>query len=1068
MREMYVSHLKNLAGYFESAGYRSVRWPGYGTGINHSLKRKNFRAAVLEKRLKKALDNLNPALPPEVKKQTLQNILNLPRWDLIAVNEYFHKMLIHGVSVEYREHDEIERDRVVLVDFENPDNNRYIAVIHFNIEEGEYNEQPDAVVFINGLPLVVIAFQEEMDEGETGNGGLGSAFNRMQQWKERFPSLFRYNALLVITDGVSARVGSLSAGYSRFTAWRSLSSSSYVPHTVNSLQVVVEGLLGKETLLDMIRSFTVFEKTKTQDAVTGMMSFNIVKKIAGYHQYYAVTAALEATLQAVSISGDQRCGVVWHTQGSGKSMTMLFYAAKLTALRALENPTIVVITDRSDLDDQLFDTFAASVQLLGQAPIQAIDRTHLKQLLKINSGGIFFTTVQKFFPCRGRVHPLLSRRRNIIVIADEAHRSQYDFIDGYARHMRDALPNASFIGFTGTPLEKEDRNTRAVFGRYIDVYDIRKAVDDGATVPIYYEGRLLDMALKEGIDTFIDDEFEAVIRHRNAGERKKLKRRWARLEAVLGSEERVRTICRDLVSHFEQRQTGLAGKAMVVCVSRRVCIDFYNEIVRLRPGWHGDGDFDGTIKVVVTGTSLDPAEWQPHIRDKTRRRVIGDRLKDPSDPLKIVIVCDMWLTGFDAPCLHTLYIDKPLKEHILMQAIARVNRVFKDKAGGLVVDYLGIADHLRQAMAVYFESGGSGRPYREQADAVALMEEKYELVTQILNGFSYRHYFNATPVQKERIFWELQEHLLGLDKGKETFNREVSLLSRAFVSSVPHPAALRLKDEMVFFQELRERLNALKTGVPRNGGNHNGNGHGNGHGNGYGNEYECESECDYDNNPDREADAAMRQIVSSALVSGKVVDILDAAGLKKTGVSIFSAEFLKLLRSYPHPHVAVELLKRLLRGEIAVRARRDLKLGQSLLHFLDQTVRLYRQKKLSALEVIEQLIILADEIRRSDTRGGDLKLTADEMLFYDALTSDEKALTAVPEETIREAARELVEVVKAKATLDWAVRDSIRAKLRVGVRRTLRNFNIPAEVLKGTIDMVLRKTEILADVYCRE
>jgi type I restriction enzyme R subunit len=1057
MIDMYASRMKNLEGYFELMGYRAVQWPGYGTGSTHSLKRKNLGKTVLEKPLKKSIIKLNPGLPPEVLREAFLNITNLPRWELIAVNEYFHKMLTHGIPVEYREHDELIRVRASLVDFENTENNRYNTVSYFPIEEGESNDQLDLVVFINGLPLVVIAFLEE-GVGENRNADLHAAFNRVQRWKEQFPSLFRYNALLIITDGVSARVGSLSAGYSRFTVWRSLSSLSFVPRTINSLQVLVAGLLEKKTLLDMIKHFTVFEKTKRQDTTAGMMIFHIDKKIAGYHQYYAVNSALESTVRAASISGDQRCGVVWHTQGSGKSMTMLFYAAKLTILPTLENPTIVVITDRSDLDDQLFETFAASVQLLGQAPIQAVDRTHLKQLLKINSGGILFTTVQKFFPCRGRVHPLLSRRRNIIVIADEAHRSQYDFIDGYARHMRDALPNASFIGFTGTPLEKDDRNTRTVFGRYIDVYDVQRAVDDGATVPIYYEGRLVDVTLREGIDTFIDDEFEAVTRHRNTGERKRLKRRWTRLEAVLGCEKRVRTICRDLVDHFEQRQTCLPGKAMVVCISRRVCIDFYNEIIRLRPDWHSDDDLHGTIKVVITGSSLDPAEWHPHIRDKTRRRVIGDRLKNPADPLKIVIVCDMWLTGFDAPCLHTLYIDKPLKEHILMQAIARVNRVFRDKSGGLVVDYLGIADHLRQALAVYIESGGNGRPYLEQADAVALMEEKYELVSQIINGFSYRQYLQATPSQKEGTFLNLQEHLLALDKGKETFNREVDLLSRAFTLSVPHPAALRLRDEIGFFQDIRARLNAFKADVPQFSGNEVDNGKSNDedHGNAV------------DDAPDRAVETAMRQIVSTVLVTGKVVDAFDAAGLKKPGVSILSEEFLRLIRMHSQSHVAVELLKKLLKEEITARVRMNMLAGRSFKYFLNKIIRLYRRKKMSTLAVIEILTKLARELRQFDLRGCDLELTADELMLYNALTSNEKTLRLIPDEILRDAARKLVEVVRKKATLDWAVRDSIRARLRVGVRRTLRNYNFPLEALKGTIDMVMRQTEFLAGVYCRE
>lgn len=1016
----------------------------------------NCRQIILKPNLENAVQRLNPHIPKDATHQALNRILNLPGDDLINANEHFHKMLVHGVAVEYREQNEIKREHLRLMDYENPQDNQYLAAPRFTVEQNQHRETLDLVLFINGLPLVVMAFQDrdrdiDYSAGESETAGLRPAYRRLQRWKEQFPLLFRCNALAVITNGFEARVGSLSAGYTRFMMWRSFDDAGYIsPLALNQLFIMIGGLLSRKTLPGVIKHFTVFERVRKQDpvsGVSGVVSMEIIKKIAAYHQYYAVNLAIEAAVRAASVSGDQRCGVVWHTQGSGKSMTMLFFAAKLAVAPELNNPTILVITDRNDLEDQLFELFAASVQLLRQTPSQARSRRHLKQLLQQNSGGILFTTVQKFFPGRGKHHPLLSVRRNIIVMADEAHRSQYDFIDGFARHMRDALPNASFIGFTGTPLEQEDRNTRAVFGDYIDIYDIRKAVEDRATVPVYYEGRLVAVALNEEEKAIIDTQFETVTRGQDPVESKQIKSRWTKIESIVGSEQRIRTISRDIVAHFEQRQVGLFGKAMVVVFSRRVSVELYREITRLRPEWHSDNDFAGTVKTIITGTSLDPAEWQPHIRDKTRRRVIGDRLKDPTDPLKIVIVCDMWLTGFDVPCLHTLYIDKPLKDHILMQAIARVNRVFLDKPGGLVVDYLGIAAQLKKALAIYIDSGGKGLPLLHQSDAVATMQEKYEIITNLLNGLTYKRYFIASQPRKDLVLLRIQEHILSLENGRETFTREVTLLSRAFALSVPHPAALRLKDEVALFQLVRSRLQVLNTVNPI-------------------------SSRPNGKRPDEAVETAVRQIISKAVVTEEIVDIFAAAGIQKPGLSILSEEFLAGIAEHPHPHVALELLKNLIKQEIDLRARKNLVKGRSFLQMLSSALRSYRENQSSTQEVIEQLIRLAREIRQSDSRKEQLELTDDELAFYDALLSHDSAQQIFPEKTVKIIARQLVQKVRENATIDWAVRESARSRLKVNIKRTLRIYKYPMEkragIVAGVVDTILKQAELLADAICKE
>ena len=729
--------------------------------------------------------------------------------------------------------------------------------------------------------------------------------------------------------------------------------------------------------------------------------------------------------------GDRRVGVVWHTQGSGKSLTMAFYAGRIILHPAMANPTIVVLTDRNDLDDQLFGTFARCRDLLRQDPVQAADRADLRQKLQVAAGGVVFTTIQKFFPEeRGDRHPVLSDRRNIVVIADEAHRSQYDFIDGFARHMRDALPNASFIGFTGTPIEHTDANTRAVFGDYISVYDIQRAVIDGATVPIYYESRLAKLALKDSERPRIDSEFEEATEGEEVERKEKLKSRWAQLEAVVGSEDRVKLVARDLVEHFENRLATMDGKAMVVCMSRRICVDLYREIVALRPAWDHADDDHGALKIVMTGSASDPLEWQTHIRNKPRREALALRFRDPKDPFKIVIVRDMWLTGFDAPSLSTMYVDKPMRGHGLMQAIARVNRVFKDKPGGLVVDYLGLADELKAALATYTESGGTGKTAIDQAEAVAVMLEKYEICCGLFHGFDWTPWLTGTAQTRLSLLPAAQEHILGLEDGKARLLRAVTDLSQAFALAVPHEESLRIRDDVGFFQAVRSVLAKSALGAAKS---------------------------------DEELDHAIRQIISRAVSSDEVVDIFAAAGLKKPDLSILSDEFLAEVQHMPQRNLAVELLQKLLKGEIKTRAKRNVVQARSFADLLEQAVRKYQNRAIETAQVIEELIALAKDMKKAGERGEKLGLNDDETAFYDALEVNDSAVQVLGEPTLKTIARELVLAVKNNVTIDWTVRENVRANLRVIVKRILRKYGYPPDKQERATQTVLEQAEVLSE-----
>lgn len=859
------------------------------------------------------------------------------------------------------------------MDYNQPGANDCLVVNQFTIIENHVNKRPDLILFINGLPLVVIELKNTASENAT----VRSAYEQLQTYKNTIPSLFVANGLLVASDGLEVRMGSLSAGYTRFMSWKTADGKQEASHLVSQLETLIRGVLSPATLLELIRHFTVFEKTRKEDPKTGPNTVETVKKIAAYRQFYAVKKAVDSTLYATDAEGSRKGGVVWQTQGSGKSLSMVFYAGKLVL--ALDNPTIVVLTDRNDLDDQLFDTFAASRQLLRQEPVQAENRDDLRDKLKVASGGIIFTTMQKFSPKDGEaIYPLLSDRRNIVVIADEAHRSQYGFkakeVDikdeagnivgkktayGFAKYLRDALPNATFIGFTGTPVELDDKNTPAVFGDYVDVYDIAQAVEDGATVRIYYESRLAKVRLKEKEKDELDQRFDKVMEDAADYEtgfgdelNERAKAKWTRREAIVGNRQRVENVTRDLVAHFEERQKVFDGKGLIVAMSRRICVELYDAIVAVRPEWHDKDDAKGAIKVIMTGSSADPQMMQPHIRSKEARKAIGERLKDPDDPLKLVIVRDMWLTGFDAPCLHTLYVDKPMKGHNLMQAIARVNRVYKDKPGGLVVDYIGIASDLKKALATYTESGGKGEPTLDIKQAVHAMREKFEVVDQMLAGFDYRRYFDADTSGKLTIILEAEEFVLGLEDGKARFTKEVGLLAKAFALCVPNERAMAIKDELAFFQAVKARLAKFERGEGKS---------------------------------KEEMDSAIRQLVDEAVVSDQVVDIFDAAGIKKPDISILSDEFMEEIRGMQRRNLALELLKKILNDEIRTRSRKNLVKSRALSEMLENAIKRYQNNLLSAAEIIEELIELAKEIKAADQRGENLKLTEDELAFYDLL-----------------------------------------------------------------------------------
>ena len=1007
-----------------------------------NAERDDYGQVVLKRRLQDALAELNPSLPASALDDAFRRLTRPEGTTLEARNRAFHRMLVDGVTVEYRAGDgRISGAQVKVVDFDEPANNNWLAVNQFTVTENRNTRRPDVVLFVNGLPLGVIELKNPAEEDAT----IWTAWQQLQTYKAELPTLFSTNEALMVSDGTEARIGTLTSGREWFKPWRTIIGEGSADPHLTELQVMLEGVFEPGRFLSMVCDFIVFDDDG---------SSSLVKKMAGYHQFHAVKVAVDETLRAAKLQraevriaeedgryeagrkpggelGDRRIGVVWHTQGSGKSLTMAFYAGAIVREPAMENPTIVVLTDRNDLDDQLFGTFSRCQDLLRQPPTQADNRADLRNKLSVNAGGVVFTTIQKFFPeAKGDTHPTLSERRNIVVIADEAHRSQYDFIDGYARHMRDALPNASFVGFTGTPIELLDANTRAVFGDYISIYDIQRSVEDGATVPIYYESRLAKLALAEHEKPNIDPDFEEATEGEEVERRERLKTKWAQLEAVVGAEKRVKQIAKDIVAHFEQRLEALDGKAMVVCMSRRICIDLYRELVRLRPDWHNGDDDRGSVKVVMTGSASDPLDWQPHIRNKARREALANRFRDPADPLQVVLVRDMWLTGFDAPSLHTMYVDKPMRGHGLMQAIARVNRVFKDKPGGLVVDYLGLAQDLKQALATYTESGGTGRTAIDQDEAVAVMLEKYEVCCALFHGFDWSMWRGGNAQERLGLLPPAQEHVLAQEDGKERYLNAVRELSQAFALAVPHPETFRIRDDVGFFQAVRAALSKRATGEAR---------------------------------PEEDLDLAVRQIISRAVASEGVLDIFAAAGLDKPDISVLSDEFLAEVQGMPQRNLAVELLQKLLKGELHFRRRKNVVQARSFAEMLEQTLRRYQNRAIEAAQVIEELIQLAKDMREANARGEQLGLSDDELAFYDALETNDSAVQVLGNETLRAIARELVDTVRNNVTIDWTLRENIRAKLRATVKRILRKHGYPPDKQEKATVTVLEQAEVLSE-----
>jgi type I site-specific restriction-modification system R (restriction) subunit/very-short-patch-repair endonuclease len=1226
--------------------------------------RETYEQVLLLRRLQQAVKHINPSIPADAQAEAIKEIQRIVSPELLVNNETFHRLLTEGIPVSKRVGGDDRGDRVWLIDFKNPQNNNFVVANQFTVsstssdtaavDERSRTKRPDVILFVNGIPLVVIELKNAADE----NASIHSAFRQIETYKAVIPSLFTYNGFVVISDGLEAKAGTISSGFSRFMSWKSADGKAEASHLVSQLETLIQGMLNKETLIDLIRHFIVFEKTtKTQlDASnTEITTICTIKKLAAYHQYYAVSRAVESTLRASGYNspplegwqtksdgvvnspplegwqtksdgvvkrasknyfelpynpnlkerarelrkagnlsevlfwnkvknkqfkgfdfdrqkiignyivdfycsncrvvieidgsshndkyeydverdeylkslglkvihipvqdilknmdltmnwlfnhpafqetdleedtdhpalsgtppkegnvaqespesygltgvkkqpkGDRKGGVVWHTQGSGKSLSMVFYTGKIVL--AMDNPTIVVITDRNDLDDQLFDTFAASKQLLRQEPVQAEDRNHLKELLKVASGGVVFTTIQKFQPENGNVYELLSNRKNIVVIADEAHRTQYGFkaksiettnekgekgikvVYGFAKYMRDALPNATYLGFTGTPIESTDVNTPAVFGNYVDIYDIAQAVEDGATVRIYYESRLAKVNLSEEGKKLVN-ELDEELDQEDLTNTQKAKAKWTQLEALVGSENRINQIAKDIIEHFEQRQAVFEGKGMIVAMSRRIAADLYKAIIKLKPEWHSDELNKGAIKVVMTSASSDGPDISKHHTTKEERRILADRMKSPEDELKLVIVRDMWLTGFDVPNLHTLYIDKPMKGHNLMQAIARVNRVYLDKPGGLVVDYLGIASDLKKALSFYSDSGGKGDPTILQEQAVQLMLEKLEVVSQMFNefpssggvpegwgGFNYEDYFVADTSKKLSLILAAEEHILGLEDGKKRFINEVTTLSKAFAIAIPHDQAMDVKDEVSFFQAVKARL--AKFGSIDSG------------------------------RTDEDIETTIRQVIDKALVTDKVIDVFDAAGIKKPDISILSEEFLLEIKGMEHKNIALEVLKHLLNDEIKSRSKKNLVKSKTFLEMLENAIKKYHNKILTAAEVIEELINLSKDIVEMDSEAKAMGLTEFEYAFYTAVADNESARELMQKDKLRELAVVLTETIKQNASIDWTIKENVRAKLKVSVKRLLRKYGYPPDMQKLATETVLKQAEMIAN-----
>lgn len=1026
-----------LLNHLESLGYARLADTVVGPD-GSAPEREAYSEVILMGRLKTAVDQLNPHIPSEVRHDALKKVIATEKPSLIEENRRLHRAMVEGIDVEFRAEDgAIRGDKVRLIDFDNLDANDWVALNQFTVIEDGNNRRPDVVVFVNGLPMGVI----ELKNPGTETATLTSAYNQLQTYKTQISSLFRTNAVLVTSDGLMARIGSLTANEERFMPWRTTDGLDIAAQGSPEMATLIEGVFEKRRFLDLVRDFTVFGDTGS----------GVTKIIAGYHQFHAVRHAVENTVTASTPEGDCKVGVIWHTQGSGKSLLMAFYTGQLVRRPELKNPTIVVITDRNDLDDQLFGTFSMCRDLIRQTPIQADSREDLRTALNRASGGVIFTTIQKFAPATGETeYPLLTDRRNVVVIVDEAHRSQYGFkarveqktgeiAYGFAKYLRDALPKASFIGFTGTPIEKGDVNTLAVFGEYIDIYDISRAVEDGATVPIYYESRLARIELPDEEKPKIDAEIEELTEDEAVSEQERLKRKWSTVEALVGAKKRLKMVAEDLVKHFEDRVEAMDGKAMIVCMSRRICVALYDEIIALRPQWHSGDDKDGMVKIVMTGAASDPASWQPHVGNQARRDLLAKRIKDPKDSLKIVIVRDMWLTGFDAPSMHTMYIDKPMRGHGLMQAIARVNRVFQDKPAGLVVDYIGIAQNLKHALGQYSAPDQKNTGI-DEAEAVALMLEKYHVVKSMFYGFDYMRGMHGTPqerlvVMAEAIEWILaQQHKAAeketteedKKKAHRRYQDAVLSLSKAFALAAASDDARRIRDEVGFFQTVRAALvkSAQGTGPSV---------------------------------ADRQL--AVQQIIDRAIVSTEIVDILAVAGLSTPDISILSEEFLAEVQQMEKKNLALEALKKLLNDEIKSRSRTNVTETKKFSDRLEQAVARYHTNAISTVELLQELIDLAREIREARKRGEDEGLSVDEIAFYDALAENQSAVEIMGNDSLKLIAHELLTSLQSNITTDWFHRENARARMRVLVRRILRKHGFPPDLQDAAVQTVLQQAE---------
>ncbi|HHZ8794910.1 TPA: type I restriction endonuclease subunit R [Pseudomonas aeruginosa] len=1021
-------------GWLTELGYAYL----YGPDIAHdgdNPERESYRDVLLTMRLRTAIARLNPQIPLAAREDALRQVLELGVPVQLSANRLLHRLLVGGVPVQYQKDGETRGDFVRLIDWVDVQANEWLAVNQFSIQGPKHTRRPDIILFVNGLPLVLLELKNPADV----NADLVKAFDQLQTYKEQIPDVFHYNEILVISDGSEARMGSLSADIERFTRWRTIDGATVDPlGEFNELETLVRGVLQPAMLLDYLRYFVLFEDDG-----------RLVKKIAGYHQFHAVRAAIQQVVSASRPGGTHKGGVVWHTQGSGKSITMTCFAARVMQEAAMENPTIVVITDRNDLDGQLFGVFSLSQDLLREQPVQVATRGDLREKLANRpSGGIVFATIQKFMPGEDEdSFPVLSTRSNIVVVADEAHRTQYGFSAslkvpdlkvaeasaryqvGYAQHLRDALPNATFVAFTGTPVSSEDRDPRAVFGDYIHVYDMQQAKEDGATVAIYYESRLAKLSLKDSELAHIDDEVDELAEDEEEDQQSRLKSRWAALEKVVGAEPRIKSVAADLVAHFEERNQAQNGKAMVVAMSREICVHLYNEIIALRPEWHAEDPEKGAVKIVMTGSASDKALLRPHIYPGQVKKRLEKRFKDPADPLQLVIVRDMWLTGFDAPCVHTLYVDKPMKGHNLMQAIARVNRVFKDKQGGLVVDYIGIANELKAALKEYTASKGRGRPTVDAHEAYAVLEEKLDVLRSLLYGFDYGDFLTGG----HKLLAGAANHVLGLEDGKKRFADNALAMSKAFTLCCTLDEAKAVREEVAFLQAIKVLL--------------------------------IKRDISAQKKTDEERELAIRQIIGNAVVSGEVVDVFEAVGLDKPNIGLLDDEFLAEVRNLPEKNLAVELLERLLEGEIKSKFASNLAQEKKFSELLDSVIKRYQNRSIETAQVIEELIEMAKKFAAASKRGDALGLNDDELAFYDALANNEASVRELGDEILAKIAHELTDSLRQNVTVDWSNRDSVRAKLRLLVKRILRKYKYPPDQQEEAAQLVLAQAETLCEAW---